>query len=332
MRNRGVNETILLVDDNPKLLAGAQLALSMNGFQVLTAKNGIEAIEKLSSNRPSLIVSDITMPGCDGFTLLERVHAAPEWVTIPFLFLTAMNDPETVNRSRKLAVDDFLTKPFSPGTLVQAVTARLERARALALEMAHSMEASLQAITILANAIETRDPFTSGHAQRVGDFAECLARSMGLPTEEVCRIRLAAILHDIGKISIPEAVLNKPISLTKEEWEIVKTHPMRGVEILAPLNYPQTVLEGVCRHHERYDGQGYPDGLAGDQIPLAGRLVAVADAYDSMTIPRAYRGRLTQSAALERLHDGAGTQFDPWLTAVFIEMQQRSDGPEGKEG
>jgi putative two-component system response regulator len=313
-----MDETILLVDDNPRLLAGAQLALSMNGFQVLTAKNGFEAMEKLSNTRPSLIVSDISMPGCDGFTLLERVHATPEWVTIPFLFLTAMNDPETVNRSRRLAVDDFLTKPFSPGDLVQAVTARLERARAL--EMAHCMDASLQAIKILANAIETRDPYTSGHAERVGDYAERLARGLGLPIEEVHHIRLAAILHDVGKIGIPEAVLNKPTTLTSTEWEIVKTHPVRGVEILAPLNYPHEVLEGVRRHHERYDGEGYPDGLAGDQIPLAGRLVAVVDAYDAMTIPRAYRTRLVPAAAVERLKSGAGTQFDPQMVAVFIDL------------
>jgi putative two-component system response regulator len=321
-----MNETILLVDDNPRLLAGAQLALSMNGFQVLTAKNGIEAIETLNNTRPSLIVSDITMPGCDGFTLLERVHATPEWVTIPFLFLTALSDRETINRSRKLAVDDFLTKPFSPGDLVQAVTARLERARML--EMAHCLDASLQAITILANAIETRDLYTSGHAERVGDYAERLARCLGVAIEEVRRIRLAAVLHDIGKIGIPEAVLNKPICLTSAEWEVVKTHPVRGVEILAPLNYPQTVLDGVRRHHERYDGQGYPDGLAGDQIPLAGRLIAVADAYDAMTIPRAYRARLTPAAAVERLHGGAGTQFDPRMTAVFIEMLRTTCSPE----
>ncbi len=321
-----MNETILLVDDNPRLLAGAQLALSMNGFQVLTAKNGIEAIETLSNTRPSLIVSDISMPGCDGFTLLERVHATPEWVTIPFLFLTALSDPETINRSRKLAVDDFLTKPFSPGDLVRAVTGRLERARML--EMAHSLDASLQAITILANAIEARDPYTSGHAGRVGDYAERLARCLGVPVEEVRRIRLAAVLHDVGKIGIPEAILNKPISLTSAEWEIVKTHPVRGVEILAPLNYPQTVLDGVRRHHERYDGQGYPEGLAGDQIPLAGRLVAVVDAYDAMTIPRAYRARLTSAAAVERLRGGAGTQFDPQMAAVFIDMLHATVSPE----
>jgi putative two-component system response regulator len=321
-----MNETILLVDDNPRLLAGAQLALSMNGFQVLTAKNGIEAIETLNNTRPSLIVSDITMPGCDGFTLLERVHATPEWVTIPFLFLTARSDRETINRSRKLAVDEFLTKPFSPDDLVQAVTARLERARML--EMAHYLDASLQAITILANAIETRDPYTSGHAERVGNYAERLARCLEVPIEEVRRIRLAAVLHDVGKIGIPEAVLNKPISLTSVEWEVVKTHPVRGVEILAPLNYPQTVLDGVRRHHERYDGQGYPDGLAGDQIPLAGRLIAVVDAYDAMTISRAYRARLTPSAAAERLHAGAGTQFDPQMAAVFIEMLRAAGSPE----
>jgi putative two-component system response regulator len=315
-----MSDSILLVDDNPLLLSGARMTLEMKGFQVVTAKNGREALQVLEKVHPDLIVSDVMMPECDGFTLLAQIRTRPEWISIPFLFLTALDDPQSLKRGRELGADDYLTKPFSPLSLVQAVNSRLARARSL--ENAHSTEAYLQTITVMARAIEARDRLTGEHVERVSRYAQELARGLGWEEAHIKEIRLAAIVHDVGKLIVPDAVLNKPGKLTEEEWRIMKTHPTRGAEILASLKQVGMVVDGVMYHHERYDGGGYPAGLAGENIPAIGRLLAVVDAYDTMTNDRPYRKGLGQDAALEQLRLGAGTQFDPHMVEVFIQTHK----------
>jgi putative two-component system response regulator len=314
-------DLVLLVDDNPRILTGVRMALTMRGFRVITAGNADEAIAALQHHHPALIVSDILMPGRDGFDLLERVHAHPDWVTIPFLFLTALDDTETLNRGRALGVDDYLTKPFSPADLARAVSARIERSRAV--ESAHSIEAYLRTILVIANAVEARDAYTGGHVERVSDYSQRLAAGLGWSEGKVQEVHLSAILHDIGKISVPDAILNKAEELTDAEWDVMKQHPVRGVEILAPLRQPQMILDGVRYHHERYDGRGYPDGLKGENIPETGRLIAIADAYDAMTSDRAYRKALSHEEALNRLRSDAQKQFDPRMVYKFNELIQR---------
>ncbi|MDR3573934.1 MAG: response regulator [Anaerolineaceae bacterium] len=315
-----MNELILLVDDNPRLLSGARLTLEMRGYKVIAAANGNEALQILQHTRPDLIVSDVLMPGCDGFALLEKVHANPEWVTTPFLFLTALNDPESLSRGRALGADDYLTKPFSPGALFAAVQSRLERSHAL--ENAHTNEAYLRTILVMANAIEARDAYTGGHVERVAAYAQDLARALGWPEQSLPEVKLAGVMHDVGKVAIPDAILNKPDKLTPAEWEIMRTHPAKGVQILAPLGHSQRIMDGVGHHHERYDGHGYPDGLKGEDIPETGRLVAIADSYDAMTSSRAYRPGFSPAEAIARLQDGAGTHYDPHMVDCFIKLIQ----------
>lgn len=322
-----MNDSILLVDDNPMLLSGARMTLEMKGFNVITAKNGLEALQILSNTLPDLIISDVMMPGCDGFALLEQVRARPDWITIPFLFLSALDDTESLKQSRALGADDFLTKPFSPIALVQAVNSRLERARAL--ENAHLTEAYLQTITIMATAIEMRDHLTGEHVERVSRLAQELARALGWTETQVKEVRLAAIMHDVGKIAVPDAILNKHGRLNAEEWEIMKTHPMRGAEILASLKRSGMLLDGVLCHHEQYNGGGYPAGLAGEKIPPVGRLLAVVDAFDAMVNARPYRDGMPVEAALARLKAAAGIQFDPLMVAVFLKMKGGSVGITG---
>ena len=313
-----MNELILLVDDNPRLLSGARLTLEMRGYKVIAAANGNEAIQILQHTHPDLIVSDVLMPGCDGFALLEQVHANPEWVTTPFLFLTALNDPESLDRGRALGADDYLAKPFSPGALFAAVHSRLERAQVL--ENAHTTEAYLRTILVMANAIEARDSYTGGHVERVAAYGQQLARALGWPEQSIKEVRLAGIMHDVGKVAIPDAILNKPDKLTPQEWEIMKTHTTKGLQILAPLEHSQTILDGVGCHHERFDGKGYPGGLKGEDIPQTGRLLAIADSYDAMTSSRAYRARFSPQEAIQRLQNGAGTQYDPHMVDCFISI------------
>ncbi len=237
-------------------------------------------------------------------------------MTIPFLFLTALNDPESLERGRPLGADDYLAKPFSPAALFAAVHSHLERAHVL--ENAHTTEAYLRTILVMANAIEARDAYTGGHVERVAGYAEKLARALGWPEQRIKEVRLAGIMHDVGKVAIPDSILNKKDKLTQQEWEIMKTHPARGVQILAPLGHSHTILDGVRFHHERYDGQGYLDGLKGEATPETGRLLAVADSYDAMTSDRPYRTGFSPEESIDRLITGAGIQYDPQMVDCFI--------------
>lgn len=309
-------QTIMIVDDNPHLLAGAKMTLEMNGYDVIPARDGYEALQRLERIKPDLIVSDIMMPGCDGFRLLEIVHERPEWVTIPFLFLTVLDDEASLTRGRALGVDDYLTKPFSPDTLAQVVKGRLERANSL--RDAHTTEAYLHTIVVMAKAIEGRDSYTGGHVERVSTYAEALARELGWSEKEISEVRLAGILHDVGKVCIPDGVLNKSGKLTPGEWQIMKSHPEVGSQILQPLKHLPLILDGVRHHHERYDGYGYPDGLAREEIPEIGRLLAVVDSFDAMTSHRPYRKGMKHEKAMAILQEGAGSQFDPQMVQAFL--------------
>ena len=309
---------ILLVDDNLHVLSGARLALEMSGFKVLTASSSVEALQTIENSQPAMIISDIKMNGTDGFTLLEQVRANLEWVTVPFLFMTAMDDDEAMQHARELGADDYLVKPISPGTLVQTVRARLERAQKL--EHAHTSMAYLKASKILNQAMLSRDTNSAEHISRVAQYAGDLARALNLTDVEIRDIELSALLHDIGKMSVPEALLYNPSELDPEQWKVIKMHPSAGARMLSNSDLSPMVIEGVLYHHERYDGSGYPDGLAGENIPLAGRLLAVVDAFDAMTRNRPYRDNLSAVKALEVLRSCAGTQFDPRIVDEFCQL------------
>jgi putative two-component system response regulator len=290
----------------------------MNGYTVVTATDGEEALQKIYQHQPALVVCDVRMPICDGFTLLGRVRQNPGLVTLPFLFMSGLGDVETVNRGRTLGADDYLTKPFAPSTLLLAVRARLERSDGI--KHAHLVQAYMDSIHMLASAIESRDLLTGRHIERVAGSAHRMALAMGWPEQDVLDARQAAVLHDVGKLAIPDAILNKPGPLTEEEWQVMKTHPQKGVAILQPLCHIAIIHDGVRHHHEWFNGQGYPDGLAGNAIPPAGRMLAVADAYDAMTHERPYRACFTNHQAVACLRRGAGTQFDPLFVEVFLDV------------
>lgn len=312
------SNTILVVDDNPRLLSGARLTLEMNGYDVVTASNGNQAIQFLEERQPNLIISDILMPECNGFDFLEKVHARPEWLKIPFLFLTALQDEESLGKARVLGADEYLTKPFSSKNLLQSVRSRLNRAEDL--QKTYTMETYLDTVEIMAKAVESRDAYTGGHVNRVTAYAQALARELGWSNEEIAQVRLAGILHDIGKVIVPDAVLNKPGRLTPAEWAVMKQHPVEGDNILTPLHSLSIVREGVLYHHERYDGKGYPDGLAGKEIPAIGRLMAVVDTFDAMTSSRSYRAGLDPQIAIEELQNCSNMQFDPEIVLAFVNL------------
>jgi putative two-component system response regulator len=309
-------ETLLIVEDNHILRNGLKEMLSMEGFYVMTAGNGQEGLEQMAMTSPDLILSDIAMPIMNGYDFFKEVRARPEWVTIPFLFLTARGEREDITVGRDLGVEDYLVKPLTRDELLTAVRSRLARSRQLHMvQLQSAYEASL---TMLANAIEVRNEYTRGHVERVTAYALLLADQLGWQGKRLEALRFGAILHDIGKIHVPETILTKKGPLSPEEWVEIKRHPINGAEMIKDISYLALAVPAVRHHHERYDGTGYPDGLAGEVIPLEARIVTVADGLDAMTTTRSYRTALSLSQACEEILRCSGTQFDPLVVEAFL--------------
>jgi putative two-component system response regulator len=316
-------ETILVVEDNYLLQIGLKETLEESGFRVLVAENGKRALRIMESSTPDLILSDIAMPEMDGFAFFKAVRAQAEWLAIPFIFLTARGERQDILAGKGMGAEDYLVKPVTPFELVRAVQSRLERARELQLvQRGRAYEASL---TVLANAIEVRDRYTRGHVERVTAYALTLGRLLGIaePFEE--ELRFGAILHDIGKIHVPERILGKDDALTDEEWQEMRRHPVSGVEMIHNISYLAPAGAIIRHHHERWDGQGYPDGLAGEAIPLGARIVAVADSFDAITTARSYHEPMALDDAYEEIRHGAGTRYDPRVVAAFEDAWAADD-------
>lgn len=310
-------EIILIVEDNDMLRDGLQEMLAYEGFNVLSARNGEEALKQMSARQPELIVSDVSMPVMDGYDFYMTVRTHPEWTAIPFIFLTARTEPSDVLTGRNLGVDDYLTKPISREELVSTIRSRLNRSRQI--QMAQLQQAYQASLTALANSIEVRTPNSFGHVERLTQYAVKLANYMGWHQTRIEQIRFGAILHDIGKIHVPQTTLLKPGPLDQEEWALVKRHPITGAEMIKDLPFLEEAIPIVRHHHERWNGEGYPDGLAGKVIPEGARIVAVADTFDSMTTDRPYCVQCSPEQALEEITALAGENYDP---AVVLAMQR----------
>jgi putative two-component system response regulator len=309
------NETLLIVEDNDVLREGLQEMLTYEGYAVLSARNGVEALEKMIAVTPSLILSDIAMPLMDGIQFYNLVREKPGWVTIPFLFLTAKADPEDVQIGRNLGAEDYLTKPINREELVTTIHSRLSRSRQV--QMAQLQQAYLGSLTALANAVDLRERNTSGHVERVAAYSIAMARQIGWKEWQLEQLRYAAILHDIGKIHISENILFKKGLLTGEDLEIVRSHAVTGAEMIKNIPFLMDTAPVVRHHHERWDGQGYPDGLSGEAIPEGARIVSIADAFDTMITVRPYSpARSLQEAYLEIL-SLSGERYDPTVVAAF---------------
>lgn len=302
-------DVILIVEDDGALRDILTKMLSGDGFAVAAASNGVEAAKQLETLTPDLIVSDISMPEMDGYAFFHYVRSRVEWVTIPFIFLTARGTVNDVLIGKDMGAEDYLVKPVSQAELLTTVHSRLERSRQLfTARLREAYEASL---IMLANAIETRDRYTRGHVERVAAYAVMLARHMGWRGKILEDLRMGAILHDIGKIHIPDRILTKHGSLTDEEWQEIKKHPTTGAEMLRDIPYLSVAVPAVRYHHERWDGSGYPEGLAGEAIPPIARIVALADALDAITTTRPYHGASSLEHACQKMIREAGKAFDP---------------------
>jgi putative two-component system response regulator len=309
------DSTILVVDDNYILRQGLQLLLEADGFRVAVASNGLEALEKMTRHPPDLILSDVAMPGMDGYTFFQQVRSKPEWVTIPFIFLTAHGAREEMFEGKGLGAEDYLVKPISRQELIMTVRSRLARSQQILL--AQLQTAYQSSLIMLSNAIELRDEYTRGHVERVMDYSLTIARTMGWTNGKLGPLRLGSILHDIGKIHIRESVLHKPGPLDEQEWLEMRQHPVIGAELIKNVEYLAPATPIVRHHHERWDGKGYPDGLEGEQIPLHARVVAVADSLDAMTYNRVYQAALSPERAYQEITRNSGTAYDPQVVEAF---------------
>lgn len=322
---------ILVVDDEETIRLALGRFLRSRGFEVATAASGAEALAQLGEHAFSAMLCDVRMPGMSGVELLP--HALALDPDLAVAILTAVNDAPTATEALARGALDYLVKPIDLAELAAALERVLERRAArmeqrrterlireevalrtaeLEREKAALRRLSVSTIETLVNAQEAKDMYLRGHSQRVADLATAIARELQLDEETVARVHLAGRLHDVGKIGIREEVLNKPARLTDEEYAHVKEHVRIGVDILSPLtSIIGVALDYVQDHHERWDGRGYPRGIAGAGIAIGGRILAAADSFDALTSKRAYRDPLTADATVEFLGTQAGTHLDP---------------------
>ena len=315
--------TVLVVEDDPAMMVALRDILEGGGYSVVTASDGRSALQALEAEVPALILSDISMPVMDGIELFETVRKDPRGAGIPFIFLTARGTREDIFAGKSLGADDYITKPITAAEVLAAVQARLVRSHELMLiQLQTAYKASLRT---LANAIEARDSTTGDHVERVNAYAQTLAAELGWDESRRNALEFGAILHDIGKIAVPEAILSKRGPLTDEEWAEMRKHPEVGKRMIAGIPYLAPAVPIVLFHHERWDGKGYPDGLAGEAIPEEARLLSIVDTFDAMTSDRPYRPAIPVSVTFETILEQSGTQFDPGLVSVFVRCWERGE-------
>lgn len=289
-----ISGTILVADDHePNRLLFDEL-LTAEGFSVISAVDGASALQEFQRTKPDLLLLDVMMPHLNGFEVCEKIKANKETCLTPVILVTALSDKEDRIVGIKAGADDFLTRPVERSEL-------LARVRSLLKLKAHTdeLERAESVLFALARSIEGKDPYTQGHCERLSDYASRLGESLGLPQEEITALRRAGIVHDIGKVAVPDAILLKPSRLTEEEWKVMREHPVVGERICAPLKSFRLVLPIIRHHHEKLDGSGYPDGLQGEQIPLTARVLQVVDVFDALTTDRPYKRAFSTSEALE---------------------------------
>jgi putative two-component system response regulator len=316
---------VLFVDDDPSLLRLGRMTLERAGYRFLGALDGGEGLNLARASRPDIILLDYMMPDISGKEVFQELIRSPDARLrhTPVIMLTARTNNDAEQRElMEMGLAAYLHKPFGYRELLNIIDNVLvlsqirERNRLLELE---ARRAFIATVKTLVGLLFAKDSYTGQHSQAVARLAEGLAVQCGLSEEEAMYVKLGALLHDIGKIVVPESVLCKPEVLTAEETAVIRRHVNHGEQALAGVPHMERVRAMVMHHHEWWNGAGYPVGLAGEEIPLGARIISVVDAYDAMTSDRPYRARLPQAVAVERLRQGAGTQFDPIVVGRLFE-------------
>ncbi len=312
--------TLLIVEDDPAMLVAFRDILEGSGYVVKTASNGKDALVVFQEEHPALIISNISMPVMDGIELYKAVRQQPNGTAIPFMFVTARGTRKDIFAAKALGVDDYITKPVTSHELLAAVRARLQRTdelmlvqlKAILRSMAHTMKARLGEHALR-------------HAQAVAAYSQSLGLELGWFQDDLEALEFGAILHDVGKIGVPETVLSKTGPLNDDERAEMRMHAVYGAHMIEGNPYLKSALPAVRHHHERWDGSGYPEQLAGESIPIGARLLAVANAFDNMTSDQTYRSALSIEVAFEEILNNAGSQFDPSIVEAFERCWRRGD-------
>jgi response regulator RpfG family c-di-GMP phosphodiesterase len=335
---------VTVVDDEPMAQDVLVRAARSWHFACQSAASAEQALDLLEQNLTPIVVTDLRMPGRGGLWLVREVRR--RWPHVGIIVLTAGQDAEATSECLQAGAHHYFFKPIKLDEFRHVLettwrTYHLEQEtnrrqseleRAVRRQTRRVHHTFLSAITSLARTVEERDPYTAGHSWRVRNYALALAAAVGLDRKQRRQLNLAAQLHDIGKVAIPDAILHKPGRLTDEEFAVIRAHPVTGERILAPVVRNRAVLAAIRGHHERLDGSGYPDGLRGSQVSLLARLITIPDCFDALTTSRAYRAALPVHEALAIIRDASGRHYDPDLVRAFVELAPRLQLEEPRSG
>jgi len=327
-------KTLFIVDDNIMNLLTAKEALAED-FNTITLSSAANMFEILEEVIPDLILLDILMPEINGFEALERLKSDKRYMDIPVVFLTGKTDTETESRGFEMGVIDFIGKPFSKPVLLNRIKSHLEIESIIRVRTEKLLRLQTSMVSVLANMVENRDKLTGRHIERTAEYIEILLNGMrdnDVYTDAIKdwtfdTIVSSARLHDLGKIVVSDLLLNKPGKLSDDEYNTIKSHAIEGEKIIddiideagyEELMHNAKLLAGS--HHERWDGKGYPRGLKGEEIPLQGRIMAVADVYDALSSERPYKPAFSHEKSVEIISENSGTQFDPQIVDVFLKV------------
>ena len=336
------DKRVMVVDDEQLVSAILARYLSQVGYSCVTAESGAEALGKLREHPCDLALCDVRMPGMDGIELLKSIKEYDEDIAV--IMVSAVDNREVAVEAMRAGAYDYVIKPFHFEEVLISVQRALEnrrlllerkvyqrdlerkveeRTRELAEKNEELQRLFISAIESIVLALQAKDEYTEGHSRRVSAHAIAIATEQSLPEKEVENIGLAALLHDIGKVGTKESILNKPGKLTAEEGDHIRSHPLVAASILEPITPLGDIIAYIKHVHEAYDGSGYPEGLAGDRIPLGARIIAVADVFDAMTSLRPYRPAMEESVVLDHLRREAGKQFDPSVVDAFLKVYRQ---------
>ncbi len=339
--NKKTDHVVIVDDDQSNLMVAGRILSSAN-IHATAVKSGQALLDYMMDHSVDLILLDILMPGMDGFTTLkllrEQENAQGKDTQTPVIFLTADEDEESEVTGLSLGAMDFIKKPFIPEVFLLRVRHIMELVQLqknlsdkVDMKTKEIEDLFLHVVSSLADAIDAKDTYTNGHSGRVAKYSRMIASKYGYSRKQLDDIYMMGLLHDVGKIGIPDAVINKPSTLTPEEYGIIKNHPVLGDRILKNISEMPSLATGARWHHERYGGGGYPDGLSGEEIPEEARIIAVADAYDAMSSRRSYREVLPQETIRQEIIKGIGTQFDPHFADIMLSIMAEDTNYEMKE-
>ncbi len=307
---------VLVVDDNRDNLTAMRELLHSRGYRACTVGSAEEAEEQIHRHPPDAVLLDVMLPGKSGYELCQELKSNPATRLIPVIIITGLSDRDSRLRGINAGADDFLNKPTFPEELFARVRS-LVRLKQFTDELDHAGAV----LCSLGLSVESRDPYTEGHCERLSRYASDLGRKLGLDEESIVALNRGGFLHDLGKVAIPDHILKKGSDLTPAERKIMQQHPVIGERICKPLKSLRRVLPIIRHHHEHWDGSGYPDGLAGENIPLLARVLQVVDVYDALRTARPYKAALSHEAAIAVMQDEADSGlWDANIVRAFISM------------